>query len=446
MCPSLYVADGAEERPLPPAPGTRAIDTLDGDRNPVMMKGFARDFSLATAANGTSRACSFVLLVALTRWLSPGDFGQYAFGWAIYLLVSQLSGGLDLGFVALARRADAVASVGEREYRRLKRMASLVVAGTAAALIAVASAAGATSPHMTLLLLAAALSGAAYGQFQVQPTCFLASGHMAKYAASMSVFQILVLIASLVLIWLGIRDPAAFVACYGGASLVMTVPSLWRRTAQIDVRTGGSRTLLKYSRWLILSSAIYGIMQRVEVVVAAGILGATQLATYAAPARFFGLIEFALASLGVVLLTRVGAISTRAESQSYFRATAVVVTLVAVVAVAAATAAEPLTELLLGPEYRESTPVVQVLCLAAVLLTTNSVLKYLLLTFDRTGQFAVMNVLLLVVKVTTALTLVPWLGAVGAAWSLVCGYAASTCFLLIVLRRGWREQPLTKGG
>jgi APA family basic amino acid/polyamine antiporter len=68
---------------------------------------------------------------------------------------------------------------------------------------------------------------------------------------------------------------------------------------------------------------------------------------------------------------------------------------------------------------------------------------YLLFSVGRPGAFALLNGLVLTSRVTAALTLIPLLGAKGAAWSLALSYAVGALFIgLFVLR--WRRPELPR--
>ena len=73
-------------------------------------------------------------------------------------------------------------------------------------------------------------------------------------------------------------------------------------------------------------------------------------------------------------------------------------------------------------------------CLAAVVMSAYTSLKYLLFTARMPGHFAAVNTTMLIVKIVAGLVLIPLFGAAGAAWSVVAAYAVSTCVIAVLVR------------
>ena len=93
----------------------------------------------------------------------------------------------------------------------------------------------------------------------------------------------------------------------------------------------------------------------------------------------------------------------------------------------------PLADTLLGAHYHAA-GLVPVFCLAAVVMSAYTSLKYLLLTARMPGHFAAVNTTMLIMKVVAGVILIPLFGAAGAAWSVVAAYTVSTCVIAVLVR------------
>ena len=188
-----------------------------------------------------------------------------------------------------------------------------------------------------------------------------------------------------------------------------------------------------HSRWLVLSSLVYGLALRAELFLATVFLTAEAFATYAAPARMFAIVEFTMATMGAVLLPNAARLSSSADLRGYVRRGVSVTLGFALVGGVVALERAPIANTLLGSNYHAA-GLVPVFCLAAVVMSAYTSLKYLLFTARMPGHFAAVNTTMLIVKIVAGLILIPLFGAAGAAWSVVAAYAVSTCVIAVLVR------------
>ena len=194
-------------------------------------------------------------------------------------------------------------------------------------------------------------------------------------------------------------------------------------------RTRATRTaFVLHSRWLVASSLVYGLALRAELFLATLLLTAGAFATYAAPARLFAIVEFTMATMGAVLLPDAAGLSSSAEIKAYVRRGVSVTLGFALVGGVVALERAPLADTLLGSNYHAA-GLVPVFCLAAVVMSSYTSLKYLLFTARMPGHFAAVNTTMLIMKIVAGVILIPLFGAVGAAWSVVAAYTVSTCVI-----------------
>lgn len=397
---------------------------------------FVRSVLQTGSGQALSRISAVIGLVLLTRWLGPQGFAVFSVGWAAYQVAASASGGLDLGYVDLATRREDGDPGLAIAFRRAKGAAALLILLTTIVVAAVVAA----QPGQTTAaaLLAAGLAGATFALLQTELATAQGAMRFRRHGTLTAAYGVLALVTMLLLRALHVDSPAAYLGAYAASGAVVTV-SVSRWTQWRPPSRSETEHLLRHSRWLIISGLLYAAMLRLEILVGAFLLTDQQLGIYAAPARYFAVLEFALVAVGTVLLPRASSIASARSVRRYVSSALGPVAVVTLAAATVAACAEPLTLLLLGPDYEDSVPVVRVLCLAAVLLTVNSTLKYLLFSVRRPGGLALMNSVLLAAKLAATLLLLSRFGAVGAAWSLVAGFAAATVFLLIAVRASWHR-------
>jgi O-antigen/teichoic acid export membrane protein len=411
---------------------------------------FLREFSIVGMGAALSRGASLLTLVILTRHLAPPEFGVFSIGWAVYLLVSQLVSGFDLGYVDLEAR-HPVTSL-QSSYFRIKLVAAAAVVVLAIVLPVVCGEVIGWSGPLVQALIVAGLAGAVWSVFQSNLSSYRAHREFGRFAFWTVVFNVGVAVLVAVLVAFDVRSPTAFLGCYlaSGLAAAGLLPLLQRERATPSTRDD-RRLIIRHSRWLVVSSVLFSIGDRIELLIAAGFLTAFELGVYAAPARLFGLFSFFLSSMGTVLLPHASQLRDHRQFRSYIRRSLVLTGGVAVFAALVALASHPLTRLVLGETYISATALVPAFCISAVLLTGQATLMYLLFSVGRPGAFALLNGLVLTSRVVAALVLIPLVGAKGAAWSLALSYAVGALFIgLFVLawRRGgvWASPEAGVGG
>jgi O-antigen/teichoic acid export membrane protein len=399
----------------------------------VKVRGLLREFSIVGAGAAMSRGVALLTLLILTRHLGPPEFGIFSIGWAVYLLVSQLVSGIDLGYVDLEARGP-VQSL-QRAYFRIKFVAAGAVALLAIALPIACGAVIGWNGSLTQALVVAGLAGAAWSVLQSNLSSYRAHREFGRFAILTIVFNAIVALLVVILVALDVRSPTAFLACYLVTGLTAAAfLGLRDRQHSASSTPDDQRRIIHHSRWLVVSSVLFSIGERVEILVAAGFLTAFELGVYAAPARLFALFSFFLSSMETVLLPHASRLRNYQAYRSFLRRSILLTGGVAIVAAIVAVASLPLTRLLLGPSYVSAAVIVPAFCVSAVLLSAQATLKYLLFTVGRPDAFALLNALVLGSKLLAAFVLIPLAGARGAAWSLAISYGAGTIFIALFLR------------
>jgi O-antigen/teichoic acid export membrane protein len=401
------------------------------------VRGLLREFSLIGLGTALSRGLSFLTLVVLTRHLDPPEFGAFSIGWVVYQIVSQLSSGIDLGYVDLESRRRTNPLYGA--YFRIKLEVAVAMGFLAIAVPLACGAALGWSGPFTRILIVSGLAGAVTSVFQSNLSSFQAHREFGRFSFWTVFFNAGVAVCVVILVASGVRSPTVFLACY----LLLGVATA--TALSILVRHDGSpgtrderRLIVRHSRWLVVSSVLFSVGERIELLIAAAFLTEFELGIYSAPARMFGLLVLFLSSMGTVLMPRASRLRDYESFKAYIRWSIALTGGVGVFAVLVVLGAHPLTRLVLGESYTAAAELVPAFCAAAVLLTGQATVRYLFFSVGRPGAFAMLNGLVLAARVAAALILIPLLGAKGAAWSLASSYAVGALFIgAFVL--GWRR-------
>lgn len=388
-----------------------------------------RDFAWVGSGTAVARAASLVALLVVVHAVSHEQFAAYAFGWALYQIVSQLLSGFDLAYVDLTARAERAHDL-DAVYLRMKTLGTVVLGCGGAAvcgLIAHLDLGG----HYSPAAIAGLVAGCVFGLFQTAMSRLQAHQRFRDFGRMVAIYNVVALGVTGALVGFGVTSAAVLLSAY----TVSGIPWVWRlrHFAHTD-RTRATRIAFAvHSRWLVLSSLVYGLALRAELFLATVFLTAEAFATYAAPARMFAIVEFTMATMGAVLLPNAARLSSSADLRGYVRRGVSVTLGFALVGGVVALERAPLADTLLGAHYHAA-GLVPVFCLAAVVMSAYTSLKYLLFTARMPGHFAAVNTTMLIVKIVAGLVLIPLFGAAGAAWSVVAAYAVSTCVIAVLVR------------
>ena len=382
------------------------------------------------------RLVSLAGLVLAVRGLSPAAYGTYAIGWVVCQTGGQALSGFDQAFVDLRVREGGAAYISA--YRRVKWVAS---AGLAAASLAVCAALGG---QVAWVLAAAVLGGAVWSVFQTSLSELQAAERFVEYGLWTLAFNVCALALLAALLAGGARSPAILVLTQAAAGAVCLAAVRLRQAPAPPPAPGSTAGFVRRSGWLVVSSTLYSAQQRAELLIGGALLASGALAIYAAPARVFGILEFMLSAMGTVLLPRAAGHVSSAARVTYLREALRAAALVGAGGVAVYLLRAPLTDLLLGREYHASARLIPAFAVAAVALTAGSIAKYLLFSIERPAGLAVYNVALLLSKLLLAALLIPWLGALGVAWTLAGSYVVGDIVLAALLRGHVRQRAATR--
>jgi O-antigen/teichoic acid export membrane protein len=393
-----------------------------------------RDYALAGGGLGLARLASVATLVLLTRALAPPAFAVYSLGWATWLLTSQLTSGLDLAYVNLRARGDSEFAL-LRAYWSLKlRTGTCLVMGTVAIVLSLRGLASWGTADAEAAIIGGA-SGAATALYQTELSAHQARQQFGRFAIGWVLLNVATLIGTALLMVLQEKSALPYVAVYGIVPLALAAPALARHKTPIDGSTKAQarRKLVRHARWLLPSGAINSFSNRADVLIASALLVTHDFAVYTAAIRFYGLFQFALTSMGTVLLPRASRLGRGTTLRSYISGVLALTLATSLAGLVCVMQSHNIAVLVLGQEYAAAASLMPALSIAAVFFAANITLRLLLLSINRPGAYALESTILLVAKIPAAFLLIPLLGITGAAWSVVVSVLVGTVYLFAVL-------------
>lgn len=202
-------------------------------------------------------------------------------------------------------------------------------------------------------------------------------------------------------------------------------PRLGRKLVTYGVRSSGGGIAGFANQWLDQSLLL-------------PLSGARQLGLYAVAVSLAGLTNALTGSVQRVLFSEAAVRDDWSFVSRVVRCTLLVVALGATLGSALAPFLIPA---LFGAAFRPAVGMSQVLLLAVIPASLNTVLGSGVAAHGRPGISSVAQFVALAVTIAGLLLLVPSLGAMGAAITSLCAYTTAFLILLAVIRRVWSIQP-----
>lgn len=388
-----------------------------------------------------------VLQVVLARVLGAGDYGIFAWAWALVTIggyattfgFSQIA----VRFLAsYAERGEAAAARGFLHVARWSVIAGSTILAGLAALVLVTTGPWVEPVRVLPLLIVLAT------------VPFFALGDLAEgFARSQGwnilalapgyILRQLVLIALLPLVWLfGFAADAtsglaaAFIATAVTAlgQMAFVLRRLHPLFAAGKRDTGERRQWLAAAGPVFLADAVQVLRQNVDVLILAAFVPAAEVAVYFAATRvasLLGLVEFAVGAAAAHRFARIDDKAEPAALAAVARESAILTFWPTLAAALALWLVAPVVLALFGDAYRSADELVFILALGAVLRAVIGPADDFLTMRGHGGLNLLAQVAGLAATVLVALICIPPLGAAGAAFAVLMGAAANTLALAI---------------
>ena len=150
------------------------------------------------------------------------QFAAYAFGWALYQIVSQLLSGFDLAYVDLTARAERAHDL-DAVYLRMKML------GTVRARLGGAAVCGLIAHldlggHYSPAAIAGLAAGCVFGLFQTAMSRLQAHQRFRDFGRMVAIYNVVALAVTVALVGFGVTSAAVLLSAY----TVSGIPWVWR--------------------------------------------------------------------------------------------------------------------------------------------------------------------------------------------------------------------------
>ena len=406
----------------------------------------ARNTVLAFAAQLATGTFTAVLTLYLLRALGPSEYGVFALAVSIGAMAGLLA---DFGiehsaarFLAERRGDKAVVAELLRTALRLKVATTALVTGV---LLAAAGpiAAAFDEPDLTWPLRVMALSVLGESIFMLYVTAFIGLARIGVNLRLILFESSVETGASIALVALGAGAVGAASGratgyLLGTVAAVAVAAILYGRGAVRPLaRDGGhTREIARYAAPLLVTTSIYTVFSRIDILLIGALLGATAVGVFSAPL----LLSVPLRYVGQAVANSVAPRQTRGGTEpgsvdAFRTSLRWLVVYQAVIVAPLVVWAGPIVDLLFGGEYDESADVLRVLAVYIFLAGPSPLISTTVNYLGQAARRIPIVLLALGVNVAVDLVLIPRIGVVGAAVGSSAAYAIYVPAHLRICRR-----------
>jgi O-antigen/teichoic acid export membrane protein len=406
----------------------------------------ARNTILAFAAQIATGAFTALLTLYLLRALGPNEYGVFALAVSIGAMAGLLA---DFGVEHsaarfLAERRGDPADVAQllRAALRLKVVTTAVVA---AVLVAAAGpiATAFDEPELTWPLRVMALSVLGESIFMLYVTAFIG---LARIGVNLRliVFESSVETgASIALVVLGAGAVGAVsgrATAYllGALVAIVVVARMYGREAvrPLGGDGGQTRAIARYAAPLLVTTSIYTVFSRVDILIIGALLGATAVGVFSAPLLLSVPLRYVGQAVANSVAPRQAGGGSEPGSVAAFRASLRwLVVYQALLLAPLIVWADPIVDLLFGAEYEESANVLRALAIYIFLAGPSPLISTTVNYLGHAARRIPIVLLALGLNVAVDLALIPAIGVVGAAIGSSVAYALYVPAHLRICRR-----------
>jgi len=342
-------------------------------RPPEDAAGAGRSTAFALATQLTTAAFTAVLTLYLVRALEPHDFGLFSLslGIAALLFLPADFGISQSAARFIAERRGSFPAIAEvfADALRLKLLAGAVVS---VLLFAVAEPIAAAYDEPDLDWPLRLIAGSVFVEtiFGFYRNSFIAMNRVPTtlrlvFAESAAEFSLSVALVALGFGAAGAAGGRAAGYAFGAlVAAAVTIRLLGRRSHAIAgrLRSRSSRMIAGYAGALLLIDSVYAAIAQVDMLLVGALLGATSAGLFGAPMRFIVFLSYpGLAAANGVAPRLARGQESGPDVATFTTALRYLIVFQALLVAPLAVWAEPIVDLLLGPDYEESVDVVRAL-------------------------------------------------------------------------------------
>ena len=405
-------------------------------------RGLAAQLATVTTGTAVQRLLGGVMLILLARWLTAADYGRFSLAYVAMATTSQVAAGFGGGFVALYRRRpdDREALVSAHRLTALALAAAAVLLGAAVSPLLARFAFD--DPGLTPALILGFAGAATLTLFSNLNFEHQAQMNFGRFALLLALSGFLNLTA-VALVKLAVPDasPVAYLAALCASSLIVAVACLATLGLRALRRSSMVRTYLHYGKWPALSASAYAVSQGMDLFILAAFVEKSEVGHYSAAVRYAALYGLFVAGLASLLLPTAASAQDWPSRRQYLETSVRLAAILACVNLVLLALAQTLVPLLFGAEYEESIGLARLLVVAILPVAVSVALGNLFYSADRLQWIAAVTGVQIAALAVLCLSLIPVLGATGAAIAVLVSRLLAIATTLVGLRaiwgRGW---------
>lgn len=395
----------------------------------VLRPGLRRELLFYASGEAVNRAFGLLMLPVWTRLFTQQDYGALTLTYTVLGIVAGL---LVLGGDTVVARFWIVMPP-ERRAAGLSAWTMLLFALSTGAVLLLAAVHGRLAPAVygsdgyTLLFLAALATVpvtlcsrmlAQAMRMQLRPVAFVGTSAL---LASATVAASLTLVLGF-----DVGVAGVMLGLIGAETLVLGVrAALIRDSLTSRVREAPVREMLAFGLPLVPVTAAFWAIQGIDRVVLAAQTDLESVAQYSIAAALASILLFLATSLGQAWVPRIYAVYADDPHTAFAQAARAVTVIVAVfgsIGLAISALARPILGILAPAQYAGAAGLVPLMCLGATAYATNVFTATGLTMTGRTRRLAAVSIAAAALSAMIVVTLVPTMGALGAATGTAVGY------------------------
>lgn len=418
----------------------------DAPQAPGSGSGLVRKTGLSLLTQAITATATAILTLFLIRVLEPAEYGVFSLVMAITgLLLLPADFGISgsaARFIAEGRSNIRAVAAIFADALRLKLVISLVLGLALVALAGVVADIFRT-PELTLPLQIAAVGLVGQSLMLLFTSAFLAVGRIGSNLRLVAGESIVELSASVVIVLAGAGAAGAATGRSIGYAVGAIVGALLaaRAFGRTAVRPGlkprsGYRRLVRYAGALFVVDGAFALFNQIDILLIGRLLGSASVGLFAAPLRLCTVLHYPGLAVSNAVSPRVArAVGHAPDTRAFSVGLRGLIVLQVAIAVPILVWAQPIVDLLLGPSYAESAPVLRALTPFIVLQGLGPLISVSVNFLGQARRRIPIAIAAVVVNIVLDLILIPRIGVIGAAIGTDVAYAIYVPAHFLICRR-----------
>ncbi len=423
------------------------------ERTPESAESITRNAGFALVTQATTAAFTAVLTIFLARYLGPERFGVFALaiGVGSVLLLPGDAGISSAAARFIAERRGNAAAVGRvlRDASRLRLFTSGTVC--VALLIAAGPLANAyDEPALGWTLRGMALAIFGQNLMQLYGSAFTALGRVSLAFRTSLLKSVVELAATFALVLGGAGAAGAAFGRSAGflAGGVLGAVMIWRLVGREGAgETPGMGRIARYASALVVVEGAFVLFEQIDVLLIGAMLSASAAGLFQAPLRLVTFFHYPAYALAAGVAPRVARHEQRGSSvEPFILAIRGLVLFQAALIAPIVVWADPIVDLVLGSDYRESAEVLRALAPYVFLAGIGPLVSMAVNYLGEARKRVPIAIGALAVNAAIDVVLIPEIGIVAGAIGTNVAYAIYVPAHLLICRRllGLALRPLAK--